>query len=192
MLVNGKDAGTSRVKNSIIPRIKMPSQSLLGDMINKGRQTEVVSAAKIKLIQGNEDIGIFPELNVSEANGFAGLGLWCLPRSNFRCVDRGAEYMCSVLRIGNPSHPSGIKDGIIPRLDVERESFFVDAGCTSFQTSVPSLVKVDEVEKDDDFRRGNEWTLEVDTGGGRILRICSQAAGMLAVLKLQVGRSQIQ
>ena len=100
--------------------------------------------------------------------------------------------MCSILRIGDPSHPSGIKNGIAPRLNIERESFFVDAGCTGSQTPVPPLVKVDEPEEDDNFWRGDEWTLEVNTGGGRIPRICKQVAGMLAVLKLQIGRSQIQ
>ena len=100
--------------------------------------------------------------------------------------------MCSILRIGDPSHLSGIKDGIIPRLDIECESFFIDVSCTGFQTPVPPPVKVDEVEEDGDFWRGDEWTLEVDADGGRILRICSQVASMLAVLKLQVSRGQIQ
>ena len=57
----------------------MPGQSLLGDLINEGLQTEVVSAAKIKHVQGNKDTRIFPELNVSEANVFAVLGLWLVP-----------------------------------------------------------------------------------------------------------------
>ena len=170
----------------------MPSQSLLGDLIDEGRQTEVVSATKIKHIQGNEDIRIFPKLNVSEADGFVVLALWLVPRSNLLCVDRGAEYMCFILRIGDPSRLGSIKDGIAPRLDIERESLLVDAGCTGFQTPVPPLVKVDEVKEDDDFWRGDEWALKVDTSGGGILRIRNQVAGMLAVLKLQVGRSQIQ
>ena len=75
MLVDCNDAGTSRIKNTITPRIQMPSQSLLGDMVNKGCQTEVGSAAKIKHVQGNEDARTFPELNISEANGFAVLVL---------------------------------------------------------------------------------------------------------------------
>jgi len=166
----------------------MPGQSFLSDIIDVRIETEIGYVADVERVPSHENVWVLPELDVSKANTFALFEFGLVPRSNFLCIDRGAEDVRAVLGIGNPTCRGGIKDRVTPRLDVEGESGCVYVSGSGLETPVAVFIEIELVEKDDDFRRGEERALKVNADGGRVLGL----AGVLAGQELQVGRSEIE
>ena len=143
----------------------MPGQSLLSDIIGIHFETEIGPTVDVEHIPSHENVWILPKLNVTKADTFTLFKLGLVPGSNFLCIDRSAKYVWFVLGIGDPSCLCSIKDGVIPRLNVEREPVDVYVCGSGFETPVAAFVEIDVVEEDNDLRRGAQskcvWRPEI-------------------------------
>jgi len=191
-LVDSDDGGTGGVQNGIGPSINMPGQSLRSAIIDVRIETEIGSAAEVEQVPSHENARVRPELDISKSDTFALLELGFVPRSNFLRIDRSAEDVRLVLRIGDPTCLCGIKDRVTPRLDIERESVGVYVSSGGLETPVVVFVEIDVVEEDEDFGGGEERALKDDSHGLSGLGIRDQIADVLAGQELQVGRSKIE
>ena len=145
----------------------MPDQSTLTDVTDVRAEAEIGSAVEVELVQSHKNVQVLAELGVSKADTFALLELGLVPRSNILRIDRGAKNVLAVFGIGDPTCLRGIKDCVTPRLDVDRESVFIDVGGGCIETPVVPAVKIDEVEEGEDIGRGNERALEINAHGSR-------------------------
>jgi hypothetical protein len=191
-LVDSDDGGTGGVKNGIGPRIDMPGQSSLRNVINVRVETEIGLAIKVELVPSHENVRRLPELSVSKADTFAVLELGLIPRSHILRIDRGAKDVLAVFGIGDPAYLRGIKGRVRPRLNVEREAVYIDVGGGCLETPIFAAIEIEEIEENDDFGRGNERALKVDAHGGGGCGVRIQVAVVLAGQELQVGRSKIE
>ena len=90
--------------------------------------------------------------------------------------------MFAIFWVGDPASFRAKEDSVSPSLDAERESVRVDTSGGSLEAPIVVVPEIDEVQEDDDFWRGDEWTFEVDAHGGGT----SGVAHVLAGEKIQV------
>lgn len=176
MLVECNDSGARRIKNSVIPRVNVPSQTGRGNGVDVSVDAKICLAINIKAVQRDKDRGVLPEFNRVEIDFAALFWLRLVPRTNVRRVDRRAINMLVIHWIGNPTNPCTVEDRVRPGLDIECESVHVDVSGSSLQTPDSFLVEVDAVEENEDLGRSGEGALKMDTHRGWIVRICPEVA----------------
>ena len=102
--------------------------------------------------------------------------LWRAAGTNVCRVGGHAKDVRLVLWVCDPTSLCGVEDSISPSLDIERESIHVNANGGSFETPVVSLVEINVVQEGDDFGRGNERALKVDTDRGGVVGVAHDIA----------------
>ena len=85
--------------------------------------------------------------------------------------------MLAILWIGDPASPRGPENSVSPSIDISG---------SNLEAPIVALVEIDAVQEDDDFWRGGEWTLKVDTHGGGSSGIKPEVAGVFAGEKFQM------
>ena len=139
----------------------MPSRSLHLDSLD----AQILLAVNVEKVQGDKDGGILPEHDRAKRDVLALMMLRLGDGTNVHRVDGRAEDVLAILWMGDPAGLSTVEDRVSPGLDMERESIYVNVTGAHVETPVAVLVKVDEVEEDDNFGRGDKPALKVDMHG---------------------------
>ena len=163
----------------------MPHQTGLRHSIDIGADTKVGLAVNVKRVEGDKDGRIFPELDVVEG-GFVSVLKLRLIR-NICCIVRKTENVFFILWVCDPTGLCSVQDGVTPALDSEREFIHVNVGSGCPQAPIMALAEIDVTQENNDLGGGNEWMLEVDTHGCRVIRIYQEIAHVLAIEVLQIG-----
>ncbi|KAM6496805.1 hypothetical protein JOM56_007278 [Amanita muscaria] len=170
----------------------MLGQPVRRNVINVCADTESSFEINIKLVQGDKDVGVLSEFDITKCDVLALRKLGFIPWTDVLGARRGTKNVLAVLGVGNPPDLGTVKDGVGPCANVERESLFVNVGCCGAEAPAPRFIEVEGIEEDDDLGRCNEGTLKVDAHIAWGFGTNYEVALVLAAQDIQVGGSEVE
>lgn len=156
------DGKTGSTQMSIVPRVGVPSEAGLGDLIGGDFDAQIGSAAGVDHVQEGSDLWLLDEFAGGKGESFPVLGSVFLRR------DGDALGALQVRRVRDPGSSASVQDGIAPGVNVDGETVLEDVGGVGFDSVVVVVVEVDELEGYNDCWRHWIRFLEIDDLLGRL------------------------